>query len=72
MSDELHRSLGKLEGMITEVLRNQQDFKNTFEKHDTRLRHIEGNYMKGLGIVTAIAFGVTTLWDIVKHKIFGG
>jgi hypothetical protein len=71
MSDELHRSLGKLEGMLSEVLRNQEDFKETFEKHDTRLRHIEGNYMKGVGIVTAISFGVTYFWDIIKHGLFG-
>ena len=71
MSDELHRSLGKLEGMLTEVLRNQQDFKNTFEKHDTRLRHIEGNYMKGLGIVTAIAFAVSFFWDLIKTRLIG-
>lgn len=71
MSDELHRSLGKLEGMLGEVLKNQQDFKNTFEKHDFRLRHIEGQYMKGLGIVTAIAFAVTFVWDFLKHKVTG-
>lgn len=71
MKDELHRSLGKLEGMVEEVLKNQQDFKSTFEKHDLRLRHIEGQYMKGLGIVTAIAFAVSFIWDFLKHKIVG-
>lgn len=71
MSQQLHRGLGKLEGMLSEVLRNQQEFKLTFEKHDTRLRVIEGNYMKGLGIVTAITFAFTTLWETIKNKIFG-
>jgi hypothetical protein len=69
MSQQLHRGLGKLEGMLSEVLRNQQEFKLTFEKHDTRLRVIEGNYMKGLGIVTAITFAFTTLWETIKSKL---
>lgn len=72
MSQQLNRSLGRLEGMLSEVLKNQQEFKTTFEKHDTRLRVIEGNYMKGLGIVTAIAFAVSMLWDGIKSRIFGG
>ena len=71
MSSELHRGLGKLEGMLSEVLTNQKEFKLTFEKHDTRLRVIEGNYMKGLGIVTAITFAFTTLWETIKSKVFG-
>jgi hypothetical protein len=69
MSQQLHRGLGKLEGMLSEVLRNQQEFKLTFEKHDTRLRVIEGNYMKGLGVVTAITFAFTTLWETIKSKL---
>jgi hypothetical protein len=71
MSEELHRSIGRLEGKIDHVLNNQSAFKETFDMHDQRLRHLESWHYKSLGVIAAISFFFSITWDWIKgsfHK----
>jgi hypothetical protein len=72
MSDELHRSLGRLEGKLDQVLGNQESFRQKFDAHDNRLRHLEGQSMKALGIITGVTVAFNIIIDGLKHKLFGG
>jgi hypothetical protein len=72
MSEDTNRSLGRLEGKLDQVLQNQEDFRQKFEKHDERLRHLEGQSMKALGVITGITVGFNLVIEGLKHKIFGG
>ena len=66
MSEELHRSIGRLEGKIDHVLNNQSEFKETFERHDERLRHLEGWHYRALGVIAAVTFFFSFAWDWLK------
>jgi hypothetical protein len=71
VSEELHRSIGRLEGKIDHVLNNQSAFKETFDMHDQRLRHLESWHYKSLGVIAAISFFFSITWDWIKgsfHK----
>jgi hypothetical protein len=72
MSEDTNRSLGRLEGKLDQVLHNQEDFRKKFEKHDERLRFLEGQGMKALGVITGVTVGFNLVIDGLKHKIFGG
>jgi hypothetical protein len=66
VNEELHRSIGRLEGKIDHVLNNQSSFKETFDTHDQRLRHLEGWHYKSLGVIAAISFFFSITWDWIK------
>lgn len=70
MSDELHRSIGRMEGKIDEVLKNQDSFREKFDKHDQRLRHLENTYFKAMGIFAAIGFGISWVWEFFTSKFY--
>lgn len=72
MAEDNSRALGRLEGKLDQVLQNQEDFRKKFEKHDERLRHLEGQGMKALGVITGITVGFNIVIEGLKHKIFGG
>jgi len=72
MSDELHRSLGRLEGKLDQVLGNQETFRHKFDSHDNRLRHLEGQGMKAMGVITGITVALNVMIEGLRHKIFGG
>jgi hypothetical protein len=72
MSDELHRSLGRLEGKLDQVLGNQESFRQKFDAHDNRLRHLEGQGMKAIGVITGITVAFNVVIEGLKHKFFGG
>ena len=67
MTEEIHRSLGRLEGKIDHVLNNQSEFKDTFQRHDERLRHLEGWHYRTLGIIAAVTFFFSLTWEWVKE-----
>jgi hypothetical protein len=69
MSEELHRGIGRLEGKIDAILANQDDFKYTFEKHDSRLKHLEGSQMKVMGAFGVLVFALNWVWDFIKTKL---
>jgi hypothetical protein len=69
MSEELHRGIGRLEGKIDAILANQDDFKYTFEKHDNRLKNLEGSQMKIMGAFGVLVFGLNWVWDFIKTKL---
>lgn len=66
MIEDLHRSLGRLEGKIDHVLNNQSEFKDTFERHDQRLRHLESWHYRSLGVIAAITFFFSLTWEWIK------
>ena len=69
MSEELNRSMGRMEGKLDEVLKNQCDFRAKFDKHDDRLRHLEGQNMKFLGVIAVFTVALNVLWQSFKTRL---
>jgi len=69
MSEELHRDIGRIEGKIDSILANQDEFRYTFEKHDSRLNKLEGSQMKAMGAFGVLVFGLNWVWDYFKNKL---
>jgi len=61
--------MGRIEGKIDSILENQNEFKSTFEKHDTRLKQLEGHQMKTMGFVGAIVFALNWVLQYFTQKI---
>jgi hypothetical protein len=61
-----------MESKLDHLVSSHEAFTERFEKHDERLKEIEGykNYL--LGIVAAVALVFSLAVDYVKSRIFGG
>lgn len=59
MTDDLNRSLGRVEGKIDQLLdelsRHFEDDKGKFQKIDTRLSTVEKNVWYGSGVAATVA-----------------
>jgi hypothetical protein len=59
-NDEIHRSLGRLEGkldiLITEIKQHFEDDKKNFSSIDTRIQKVEKKIYYASGFVAALAF----------------
>lgn len=69
MTHDLHRNIGRIEGKIDSILENQNEFKTTFNKHDDRLKQLEGSQMKAMGAFGVLVFGLNWVWDYFKTKL---
>jgi hypothetical protein len=62
---EIHRSLGRIEGALEEIKRKLDDGDETMERHDKRLRKVEGRQHWYAGGVATIAFFVNL---VASHR----
>jgi hypothetical protein len=69
--DEISHAIGRLESKLDTVLRNQDDFGNRFERHDDRLKSLEGHKNYILGVIAAGSLVFAIAVEFVKSKIFG-
>jgi hypothetical protein len=70
--DEISHSIGKLDAKVDSIANSLKTFSDNFEKHDTRLKVMEGYKSYLMGIVAVISIGFTILFDFVKTRILGG
>jgi hypothetical protein len=70
--DEISHTIGRMESKLDHLVESHEAFATKFEKHDERLKEIEGykNYLMGIVAVIAIVFSVAV--DFVKNRILGG
>jgi hypothetical protein len=70
--DAISHTIGRMESKLDHLVSSHEAFTERFEKHDERLKEIEGykNYLLGLAAAVAIIFSVVA--DFVKSRIFGG
>jgi hypothetical protein len=71
MSEELNRSIGRLESKVDTLLDNHKSLYVKLDTHDNRLRDLEAHKSYFIGVVAAVGSGAAILVEVIKHKIFG-
>jgi hypothetical protein len=71
MSEELNRSIGRLESKVDTLLETHKSLHTKLDAHDSRLRDLESHKSYFLGVVAVVGSGAALLVELVKHKIFG-
>jgi hypothetical protein len=66
---EISRELGIMSGKLDMVLENQRNVISRFEGIEVRIRSLESQRGYVLGVMAAVAFAWTFLFEWVKTKI---
>jgi hypothetical protein len=71
VSEELNRSIGRLESKVDTLLENHKSLHIKLDAHDGRLRDLEHHKSYFLGIAAAVGSGAAIVVEVIKHKLFG-
>lgn len=71
MSEELNRSIGRLESKVDTLLENHKSLHVKLDTHDNRLRDLEHHKSYFLGAAAAVGSAAALLVEIIKNKLFG-
>lgn len=69
--DDISHSIGRLESKVDNLLDEQKKFHHRFDRHDERLKGLEGHKNYVLGAIAAVSLIFSLAIEFVKHKIFG-
>lgn len=67
--DDVSHSIGRIEAKVDTLLEAHERFSTKFDRHDDRLKTLEGHKSYILGIVAAITILFTVLVEFVKARI---
>jgi hypothetical protein len=70
--DEISHTIGRMESKLDHLVSSHEAIAERFEKHDERLKEIEGykHWLMGVAAAAAVAFSLVI--DFVKNRVFGG
>lgn len=71
MSEELNRSIGRLESKVDTLLENHKSLHVKLDTHDSRLRDLEHHKSYFLGAAAAVGSAAALLIELVKQKFSG-
>ncbi len=71
MSEELNRSIGRLESKVDTLLENHKSLHVKLDTHDNRLRDLEHHKSYFLGAAAAVGSAAALLVEVIKNKLFG-
>lgn len=69
--DDISHSIGRLESKVDTLLDAHKTFTEKFDRHDERLKGLEGNRSYLLGVVAALSLIFTLVVEYVKERILG-
>lgn len=69
--DDISHSIGRLESKVDQLLEAHDKFDEKFDRHDDRLKSLEGHKSYVLGIVAAVSLLFTVVIEYAKAKLFG-
>jgi hypothetical protein len=69
--DDVSHSIGRLESKVDRLLDAQEAFAEKFDRHDDRLKNLEGHKNYILGIVAAVSLIFTIAVEWFKTRILG-
>jgi len=72
MPDDIAHQLGNLSGKLDMILENQRTNSYRLECIEKRVRSLEAHRGYFLGIVAAVAFAWTMVFEWVKGRFIGG
>jgi hypothetical protein len=71
VSEELNRSIGRLESKVDTLLENHKSLHVKLDTHDNRLRDLEHHKSYFLGVAAAVGSAAALLVEVIKNKLFG-
>jgi len=69
--DDVSHSIGRLESKVDRLLDSHENFVEKFDRHDDRLKNLEGHKNYILGVMAAVSLVFALVVEFVKTKIFG-
>jgi hypothetical protein len=69
--DDVSHSIGRLESKVDRLLDAHESFVEKFDRHDDRLKNLEGHKNYILGIVAAVSLIFTIAVEWFKTRILG-
>lgn len=71
MSDELNRSIGRLESKVDTILESHKSLHGKLDTHDNRLRDLEHHKSYFLGAAAAVGSAAALFIELIKQKFSG-
>jgi hypothetical protein len=66
--DDISHSLGRLESKVDQLIDSQEKFADKFDRHDERLKSLEGHKNYILGVIAAASLLFSVAVEFVKAR----